>query len=262
MTDQNDHSLRRRIDRLYNGRSQQAVRFRYALLALDIVAISFFLLETFVDREPLFVAIEVFFGIVYLVDLAARLYIAKRFWAELTDPITIADIIVIFSLFVHVLAHNFAFLRVLRALRLLRSYRVIREIRSNFPFVRRNETLLVSIVNLAVFIFVATAFVFEFQVGRNPQITNYVDALYFTVTTLTTTGFGDITLTGSAGRLISVLMMIFGISLFLRLLQAIFRPNKVYHKCRQCGLTRHEPDAIHCKHCGALIDIPSEGDSL
>lgn len=39
----------------------------------------------------------------------------------------IADIIVILSLFVHVLAQKITFLRVLRALRLLRSYRVIRE---------------------------------------------------------------------------------------------------------------------------------------
>lgn len=119
-----------------------------------------------------------------------------------------------------------------------------------------------SIVNLTVFNFVASAFVYQFQFGQNDQINNYIDALYFTVTTLTTTGFGDITLHGSGGRLLSVLMMIFGISLFLRLLQAIFRPNKVVHRCRQCGLTRHEPDAVHRKHFGAVIDILNEGEAL
>ena len=34
----------------------------------------------------------------------------------------------------------------------------------------------------------------------DPAIGNYLDALYFTVATLTTTGFGDITLTGTTGR--------------------------------------------------------------
>ena len=42
-----------------------------------------------------------------------------------------------------------------------------------------------------------TGFVYETQHGRNPEIGNYVDALYFTVTALTTTGFGDITLQGT-----------------------------------------------------------------
>ena len=43
---------------------------------------------------------------------------------------------------------------------------------------------------------------------------NYIDALYFTVATLTTTGFGDITLTGTEGRVLSIVMMIVGITCF------------------------------------------------
>ena len=64
-----------------------------------------------------------------------------------------------------------------------------------------------------VFLFIMTGVVYETQRWRNPEIANYVDALYFTVSTLTTTGFGDITLEGSLGRLIAVLIMIFGVTL-------------------------------------------------
>lgn len=126
-------------------------------------------------------------------------------------------------------------------------------------FFARNEEVVQSIINLLVFIFVVTALVYVSQVDVNPSIRNYVDALYFTVTTLTTTGFGDITLVGSAGRLLAVLIMIFGISLFIRLAQTIFRPSKVRHVCPNCGLSRHDPDAVHCKHCGHLINIETEG---
>jgi voltage-gated potassium channel len=42
--------------------------------------------------------------------------------------------------------------------------------------------------------------VYVTQRGANERITNFVDALYFTVTTLSTTGFGDITLEGTHGR--------------------------------------------------------------
>jgi voltage-gated potassium channel len=114
-------------------------------------------------------------------------------------------------------------------------------------------------VNLFVFIFLATALVFTLQYRRNPDIESYVDALYFTVTTLTTTGFGDITMTGSGGRLLAVGIMLVGVALFFRLAQAIVRPTKVRHSCPTCGLDRHDPDAVHCKHCGETIKIPTHG---
>ena len=53
--------------------------------------------------------------------------------------------------------------------------------------------------------------------------------------------------------------MIFGVTLFLRLLQALVRPHKVRYACPVCGLQRHEADAVHCKACGTLLNIPDEG---
>jgi voltage-gated potassium channel len=62
------------------------------------------------------------------------------------------------------------------------------------------------VANLSVFIFVMTGVVYETQHRTNPNIANYADALYFTVTALTTTGFGDITLPGTARRLITIVV--------------------------------------------------------
>jgi voltage-gated potassium channel len=77
---------------------------------------------------------------------------------------------------------------------------------------------------------------------------------------MTTTGFGDITLPGVLGKLTSVVTMIVGISLFVRLAQAIVRPYKVLYPCEKCGLQRHEVDAVHCKACGHLLNIPNDND--
>lgn len=104
--------------------------------------------------------------------------------------------------------------------------------------------------------------VYVTRVGSNPEIVNYFDALYFTVATLTTTGFGDITLVGTGGHILAVLIMIFGISLFLRLIQTIFRPDKVRYECPVCGLTRHDADTVHCRHCGTVLHITTEGADL
>ena len=90
-------------------------------------------------------------------------------------------------------------------------------------------------------------------------IQSYSDALYFTVTALTTTGFGDITLPGTLGRLITVVIMIFGVTLFLNLAKVLFSPSKVRFRCPSCSLLRHDVDAVHCKACGGLLNIPDEG---
>src|SRR4029450_3409417 len=150
------------------------------------------------------------------------------------------------------------FLRILRTLRFLRSYQLLARLRRDIPYFRANEEVIIAIANFVVFVFVMTGFVYQTQHAINPQIHNYADALYFTVPALTTTGFGDITLPGTTGRLISVAIMIFGVTLFLRLAQILFRPAKVRFPCPACGLQLHDPDAVHCKACGTVLNIPDE----
>lgn len=252
----------RRLDllrQLYQGRSRRAVRFRYGLLVFDLVTITFVIGASFVHDSPAIEALDALFGVLILADFVARMAISRSRLRDLVHPAGIADLIVIVSFLAPVLGESFAFLRVLRTLRLFRSYQLVSRLRRDFPFFRRNQDIVVSAINLFVFVLVMTALVYVTQATRNPEIENYADALYFTVTTLTTTGFGDITLTGTTGRLLSVLIMIFGVSLFIRLAQTVFRPAKLHHDCPDCGLTRHDADAVHCKHCGAVIKIPTEG---
>jgi voltage-gated potassium channel len=251
--------LRARLEYLYLGRSQTATRFRFALLAFDLFTIGFFVIASMSPSMRWLIVADFAIGLILLCDLVARFAISRRKIRFVFDPVTLADAIVIVTLLAAAFLENWAFLRVLRALRLLRSYHVVRDLRRRFPFVMRNQDIIAGFVNLTVFIFAVTALVYVSQHDRNPHIDTYLDALYFTVTTLTTTGFGDITLSGEFGRLLAVVIMIIGVALFLRLVQAIFRPNKVKHRCPDCGLRRHDTDAVHCKHCGRTIKIETEG---
>ena len=79
-------------------------------------------------------------------------------------------------------------------MRLLHTYQLLARLRQDSNWFRRHEDVVLAVVNLFVFLFVMSGIVYASQYGRNPGINNYVDALYFTVTALTTTGFGDITL--------------------------------------------------------------------
>ncbi len=244
---------------LYYGTDESALRGRYAILAVDIAILIYFVITTFLPFDRWIVIVDYVIAVWLLLDLASRILADDDRIGLLTQPMTIVDFAIIISLFLPAIIGNFAFLRVLRAMRLARSYVVTRRLRSKWRFFARNEEVIFSSINLLVFIFVVTAVVYVLQGEVNPSINNYIDAMYFTITTLTTTGFGDITLVGSTGRLLAVVIMIVGVALFLRLVQTIFRPNKVRYECETCGLMRHELDAVHCKHCGQALHIRTEG---
>ncbi|WP_405234255.1 ion channel [Lentisalinibacter salinarum] len=252
--------LHRQIRLLYTGRSRRARRFRYGLITFDAVSIIYFILTAPLTHTPLMYGINAALGILILVDLAARLWISEDRRRELRRIYTLADILVVASL---LLAPFFtdavAFLRILRGLRLIHSYHLIRDLRRESRFFRLHEDAIYAAVNLFVFMFVTTSFVFVFAFDERTGTEAYIDALYFTVATLTTTGFGDITMTTPGGKLVSVFIMVVGVALFIQLARAIFQPSKVHYKCPECGLTRHDPDAIHCKHCGESLKIETEG---
>ncbi|MDO8877337.1 MAG: potassium channel family protein [Pseudolabrys sp.] len=253
--------LKRILRGLYEANTAAGYRFRYALLVFDIVTILFIVGTTFMPRNDIVGFIDVVIGLVILADLASRIFISRRRWHDLMQLSTLADIAAIASFLAPVVGEGVGFLRVLRTLRLLRTYHLLQQLRGDSAYFRRHEDVIFAVTNLAVFIFVMTGIVYETQHYSNPHITNYADALYFTVTALTTTGFGDITLPGTIGRLISVAIMIFGVTLFFNLARALLNPIKVKFPCPDCGLQRHDVDAVHCKACGRLLNIPDEGIS-
>lgn len=255
-------SLRGALRDLYFGADRRAARFQYGLIVFDVLAILFFLTVTFMTEGPWLLAVDLALALVLGLDFAARIFIAQHPARQLVHWITIADAIVIVSLIVPLFTGDYAtlaFLRVLRAARLARSYHLFETMKRRHKWVRQHEDAIQSTIHMVLFLFVTTAIVHVHEAGRNPMIASYVDALYFTVATLTTTGFGDITLMGESGKLLSVVVMIVGIALFIRLAQTIFMPARVHYRCPECGLLKHEPDAVHCKHCGVVLDIPNQG---
>jgi voltage-gated potassium channel len=252
-------SLRSRVRSIYEGAGPTADRFRYALLAFDLLTVAWLIASSFFERGPWHIQIDVAIGGVFLVDFLARLWISRKPLKDLVSFWGLADVLVIISLLFPIWGEGLAFLRVLRLYRVFHSPQTLDQLRQDISGFRRHESTIRAALNLMIFIFAMTSLVYQTQVSINAKITNYVDALYFTVTTLTTTGFGDVTLEGNTGKLLAVAIMIFGISLFLRLVQVVLRPPKAHFPCPTCGLRRHDHDAVHCKACGTVLNIPDDG---
>ena len=253
-------SLKHRLTELYTGSGRAARRFRFGLIIFDFVTILLFVALAPMPSSATIDHIGLVIGLVILFDFSARMWIAEDRWAVLRKIYTLADIVVILSLLAApFITANVAFLRILRGLRIIHSYHLLRDLRRFSPFFMRHEDALIAAVNLFVFVFFTTSVVYAMFVTPARGVEGYIDALYFTVSTLTTTGYGDITPTTQGAKLFSVFIMVIGVALFVQLARAIILPNKVTHECQQCGLLKHERDAVHCKHCGAVIHIRTEG---
>ncbi|WP_442967892.1 potassium channel family protein [Rhizobium sp. GR12] len=245
----------RRIER---GRDAWALRWQAVLAVIDVSIISFFILGPFLRSGPSYLIIDYMIALWILAELLARAFATDSLIALLKRPMTWIDIVILATLLFPDALFNFAFLRAMRLWAVGQSPLFAVTLRRlgchHYKDVARAS------LNFFVFLFMVTGFVYTTFFYHQDGLIGFVDALYFTVATMTTTGFGDITLPGPLGKLTSVVTMIVGISLFVRLAQSVVRPNKVVFPCVECGLQRHEVDAVHCKACGHLLNIPNDND--
>lgn len=250
--------LRRHLHFLYHGRSRPARLFQACVVTIDLLIIAFFIATPMVRDASAFLWYDYAIAIILALDITCRGLAETRVLPWLRRPTVIVDIFILVTLLFPAYLANLGFLRMLRLWSLSRSGFLWR------PLTKRQraywEQPLQAVVNLVTFLFVTTGFIYTFFFRNSHGFAAYIDALYFTVATVTTTGFGDITLPGPWGKLTSIVTMICGISLFVRLAQSIVRPNKVFHPCPRCALQRHDPDAVHCKACGEILAIPDDGE--
>lgn len=249
--------FRRRLDFLYHADHPAALRFQGTVAILDLVIIGFFIVSPLIADQHYFFWVDYSVAALLGADLLARLVASPNWRAWARRPVVWVDVLVFLTLLAPAFFLNFGFLRILRLWTLAQKEIVWRWVRAHGW--REWEDVGRALVNLLTCLFLITGFVYTAFARSGSGMEGYVDALYFTVATVTTTGFGDITLPGTAGKLTSIVTMIVGISLFVRLAQALFKPYKVFFRCPQCALERHEPDAVHCKACGHILAIPDEG---
>jgi voltage-gated potassium channel len=249
--------LRVRLRRLYHGRTPAAVRFQYAVIAIDLAIIAFFIATPVLQDEPSFLWLDYSVAALLGVDLAARALASRDIARWLRQPRIWVDFFILLTLLLPTTLANLGFLRIVRLWSMSRSGFLWRPLEQFGLGLWRDTGH--AFVNLITFLFVIAGFLYTFFFRKGEGFADYIDALYFTVTAATTTGFGDIVLPGPWGKLTAIVVMISGIGLLARLAQSIFRPPKVFFPCPQCALQRHDPDAVHCKACGYLLQIPDEG---
>lgn len=199
----------------------------------------------------------IFFAVEYLL----RLWCAERKLKFIFNPYAIIDFIVILPLILRVV--DISFLRIFRWFRVLRLIRFLDRKTLIFGKISTEDSLIVAriLFTLIAIIFVFSGLIYQVEHPVNPEtFATFFDAVYFSVVTMTTVGFGDVTPISEAGRFMTVLMILTGIALIPWQLgdlikQLVKTANQVKTPCRKCGLAFHDADAHFCKRCGTELEV-------
>jgi len=164
------------------------------------------------------------------------------------------DLIAILPYFLAII--NLDFLYWLGWLRILR---LLRFVNNKFIFVCivKDETIIFSRL---IYTFIAIIFIFSgiiFQVeylNNSEEFRSFIDTVYFSIVTITTVGFGDVTPDSELGRLLTILMILIGSVLILpqvgdSIKQLITTVNQENDSC-DLNLDAQNEDSEYCKVCG------------
>jgi voltage-gated potassium channel len=210
----------------------------------------------------------------FIIEYLLRFYGAEDRWCYVKDIYSIIDLVAIFPTLILLAlpaAGTFVDIRFIQTIRVFAVFRIFRFLR----FFTRGHMLFgiisLEMINVARLIltilmlfFISSGLFYYVESPLNPKVRDFGDAFYFTVVAISTVGFGDIVPVSGAGRLVAMAMIITGIILIPLQASRIVKEwvdmgmAKARVACPECGLSRHDLDALYCKNCGHLL--PKEGE--
>lgn len=211
-----------------------------------------------------FFYLEWFFTLLFTVEYLARIYISTRPLRYIFSFFGLVDLVSVIPSYLALIFPGASYLLIIRLLRVLRVFRVLKLVRymseANLLLralflARRKIVVFFFTVIVLSFIFGSLMFLIE---GPEHGFTSIPKSVYWTIVTITTVGYGDITPQTVAGQFISVLAMLTGYSIIAiptgivtAELATEMGRERTRRACYNCGRAGHEADARYCRFCGS-----------
>ncbi len=266
-----NNQLRRHLHTvIYEADTPAGRFFDIALLLIIVISIAAVMLESIVGVQLRYgkelAIIEWIITIFFTLEYIGRLIAVKRPLLYALSLYGIIDLIALLPGYIDLIFPGLHFLVAFRAFRLLRVFRILKLVH----FVGAGNQLMIALkrgrTKIAVFLFgvvvmcVILGTVMYLVEGPENGFTSIPTSVYWTIVTLTTVGFGDITPATPLGQFISSIIMILGYGIIavptgLVTAQIISgNADTNTQSCPDCGAEKHKDSAKFCYLCGAELN--------
>ncbi|KOS08326.1 ion transporter [Flavobacterium akiainvivens] len=255
---------------IYEADTRAGKLFDIILLLVIVISIIAVMLESVASIKIVhghtLAVIEWVITILFTLEYIARIIAVREPLRYIFSFYGIIDLLATIPKYIGLLFPGTGMLIAIRAIRLLRVFRILKLTR----FVGAGNQLMTALrhsrVKIAVFLFsvmvlcIILGTLMYMIEGPESGFTSIPVSIYWTIVTLTTVGFGDITPITPLGQFLSVVIMVMGygiIAVPTGLVTAQLMAGDITHTntqvCPNCAAMQHHDNAHYCYKCGTHL---------
>uniref|UniRef100_UPI00404A45FA ion transporter n=1 Tax=Flavobacterium sp. TaxID=239 RepID=UPI00404A45FA len=264
--------LRQRIYIIIYGTNTFSGRlFDLILLAVIVLSVVLVMLETVQGFDTKYhkevVFLEWIITIFFTIEYSLRVLTTKRHLKYVFSFYGIIDLIAVLPMYLSLFITGTSVLAIVRAFRLLRLFKILNHPKFTGQSLHLREALIASRNKILVFIYfvlISTVFIGSLMYvveGKESGFTSIPMSIYWTIVTLTTVGYGDISPITPLGQFIASFVMILGYGIIavptgIVSAEIVKHPNKKDNKlpnlnrCPVCDIAQQPEKANYCYNCG------------
>lgn len=246
--------------------------FDLALLCMIVASVLVIIFESVPAFQKkfatFFITAEWIFTGLFTAEYLARIYTVPNKLRYMRSFFGIVDLLSILPFYASLLYPAARSLMVIRSIRFLRIFRILKltqfvgeaqNLKTALAASRHKITVFLFTVITSVIIMGAIMFLVE---GPEHGFTSIPTAIYWSIVTMTTVGFGDITPKTELGQMFASVLMILGYGVIAvptgivssELINIKRREMLSTQVCPHCMREGHDSDAAYCKYCGGLLN--------
>ncbi len=254
---------------IFESKTKAGKAFDIILLIVIVLSVILVILESVprINRDygRVMKIMEWGITIIFSLEYFLRIFISRFPRKYIFSFFGIIDLLSVIPTYLSLLLTGAQGLIVIRAIRLLRVFRILKLNRYTNEGAIIIKALKASRVKISVFIFAilmiiiiigTLMYLIEGEAGGYNSIPI---SIYWTIVTLTTVGYGDITPLTDFGKFISSIVMLLGYAI-IAVPTGIVTAELSYEykkdpdiRCRTCGNKDNDKDAEFCKKCGSVL---------
>ncbi len=213
--------------------------------------------------------IEWFVTFLFTIEYVARIIVLGKPIKYVLSFFGIIDLLSILPSYIGLFITGTEYLMVIRTLRLLRIFRVLKlarylsEAQVLIKALRASRAkILVFVGFILVAVCILGTVIYIIEAPYNEAFTSVPRSIYWAIVTLTTVGYGDLAPSTPLGQAVAAVIMILGYGVIavptgivgIEMTRETKEEDISTQSCPSCAANGHDPDAIHCKYCGAELN--------